>query len=71
MSELNAQEVFAESVEITSITLSQVLHPEHGEMILIVEKGDNDISPLDKLKIIEGAKLFIGADILRSRGVIE
>ena len=65
------ENVMAESVIIAEITLSQVLHPEHGELILIRESGDSDISPLDKLKILEGAKLFIGAEILESRGVIE
>lgn len=63
--------VLNESVVIAEITLSQVLHPEHGEVIMIRESGDNDISPLDKLKILEGAKLFIGAEILATRGVIE
>ena len=62
------QEILDESVIIAEITLSQVLHPEHGEMILIREVSDSDISPLDKLKIIEGAKLFIGADIIKQLG---
>ena len=66
------QEILDESIVLNSLSLRQIVHPEHGELVVIVENdGESDIPNGDKLKIIEMAKIFIVKDILDSTRTIE
>ena len=68
-----AQQIIDQSVIMAEITITQVMHPEQGELILLSECGgtSNHITPGDKLKMIEMAKIYIVQDILDGTGTIE
>lgn len=64
------QKIVDESVVMGELSLIQVMHPEYGELVLIQQNGNNISSP-DQIKIIEMAKIFIGAEILSHYGELE
>jgi len=67
--ESEVQQIVDESVVMAEITITQVMHPEQGELILLSECGGTceTISPGEKLKMIEMAKIYIVHDILEGR----
>lgn len=68
-----AHQIHSESVVMSEITISLIMHPEHGEMVLLRESNgtEGDIPPGEKLKMMEMAKIFLVEDILAKTRTIE
>ena len=70
---VDPHEIANESVTMSVLTISQIMHPAYGEIVSIKESSDSEdgsIKPAEKLKILEMAKIFIVQEILEVTGTI-
>lgn len=50
-------EIIEQSVCTATIIIKQLQHSEHGEMYLVLEPEDQELSPPEMIKILEMSKI--------------